>query len=865
VGSNGLCSLHRNFVNARAFWVKFWVGLADASTKVYAEFRRVKPDNDELLLVFIVNTLKCILNEQIRDIPNQYLLGKSLGRPTHARESSAGFCNFLSFTRIIPNHDPPPVSRTEEDAEIISALTFRLWLMPFKAREQTQCIHISRLVDGLDDQFRRATSLSPERQKQSLMVPPAPAGPVLVSDSGGASLCILVDAPTGAVSISLHRRGARPILTNVELRDLPVAVSAAPEKTTDGRLLLRLPHGATVEAQRHGSIDAFDVQVVAAADARSVQADFSLDDLGPTFGLGHLMMQHWPMQNGALELGPFYAFDNGPSGLCTLAVPTVISGSGFAIICDDTSPCLHLSLNAAGANVAARTPLKWGVGVANFDRQVLPRPASERKGDGLLTLQSRAAYDWPHVCHPWIVDAANTSVLRSPALKFTLGVADDARAATEGIVLRGLTDSTPSGRPMPPLRMMRDPIWTTWARFKDAVTQSDVLAFAEDIVARDLPRSVMEIDDRWSVKYGDLEFDKLKFPDPASMVTRLHELGFLVTLWVIPFANTDSHAVCEHETRGFFVKDTTGQVGEFNWWQPTRVAALDVTDDAACAWFVSRLHRLQSLYGLDGFKFDAGEPCFLPPGAAASGGTATSMQCPSDYSRAWIQKVAGKFDVAEVRCGVPGTENCAPVLRLFDRFSTWTVDNGLASVIPALLTASVLGYGLGCLPDMIGGNSYGDELPDAELMIRWAQATSAMPAMQFSIAPWDHGSDCEKLCTKALTWRAATFWPAIAKTFSDAAARFAPVARPMWWAARMSPDALSVADQFMVGDDLVVAPIVVEGARSRRVFLPDGNWARVKLEDGTAADPCAAPISGPCWLDSVDAPLDDMPTWRRVK
>lgn len=536
--------------------------------------------------------------------------------------------------------------------------------------------------------------------------------------------------------------------------------------------------------------------------------------------------------------------------------------SGVAVSCSDRSRCLHVSLNAARSNVTSGVPYKWGVGVANFDRMVLPRPASEAPGDGLLTLQSRAAYDWPHVRHPWLRPPGETGGAGgAPCLEFTLGAAANVREATERLVLgRLLLEEAPGGRSTPPEAMLRDPIWTTWARYKDAVTEADVVAFAEEIAARGLPRSVMEVDDRWSVNYGDLEFDRAKFPDPAAMTARLHALGFLVTLWVIPFANTDSEAVRSPETRGFFVRDAAGGVGEFDWWQPTRVAALDVTNPAACAWFLSRLERLRAVYGVDGFKFDAGEPCFLPAGAV----THTPLGVPADYTRAWVQRVAGRFPVAEVRAGVDGTQAAAPLLRLFDRFSTWGDDNGLASVVTALLTAGVLGYPF-VLPDMIGGNAYGGDAPDAELMVRWAQATAAMPAMQFSIPPWAHGEEAAALCARALQWRADVFWPAIAAALPDAAGRLTPIARPMWWAAPGDAAAHAAADQFMVGPDLVVAPVVSRGATTRpRVFLPAGRWRRVVLAGREGAVDGAAVVAGPAVLRDVPAPLDELPTWRRA-
>lgn len=58
-----------------------------------------------------------------------------------------------------------------------------------------------------------------------------------------------------------------------------------------------------------------------------------------------------------------------------------------------------------------------------------------------------------------------------------------------------------------------------------------------------------------------------------------------------------------------------------------------------------------------------------------------------------------------------------------------------------------------CLPDMIGGNAYFGQRPDPELLVRWTQANALMPAMQFSIAPWDLSKEAEQLCAAALTLR----------------------------------------------------------------------------------------------------------------
>jgi alpha-glucosidase (family GH31 glycosyl hydrolase) len=71
---------------------------------------------------------------------------------------------------------------------------------------------------------------------------------------------------------------------------------------------------------------------------------------------------------------------------------------------------------------------------------------------------------------------------------------------------------------------------------------------------------------------------------------------------------------------------------------------LDVTNPQAVRWFVRRLKKLQSDFSIDGFKFDAGEPCFLPPMFK----TFKPIMSPLEYTRLWVQEVASNFSVAEV-------------------------------------------------------------------------------------------------------------------------------------------------------------------------------------------------------------------------
>jgi len=96
-------------------------------------------------------------------------------------------------------------------------------------------------------------------------------------------------------------------------------------------------------------------------------------------------------------------------------------------------------------------------------------------------------------------------------------------------------------------------------------------------------------------------------------------------------------------------------------------------------------------------------------------------------------------------------------VRMLDKNSVWDHNNGLRSIIPTALEFGIAGYPF-VLPDMIGGNGYGADasveglsstvLPDRELFVRWTELTAFMPAMQFSIVPWQYDEETVAITRK---------------------------------------------------------------------------------------------------------------------
>jgi myogenesis-regulating glycosidase len=629
-----------------------------------------------------------------------------------------------------------------------------------------------------------------------------------------------------------------------------------------------------------------DYQVARSAGT-AAEVAIDLRPSGHWFGGGHFIRQLWPLNSAAIEVGPWLAFDNGPTGQNNLLGPHWMTSNGLLVAVDPDTPYLHIGFNAPAMEKAKQR--RWGVGIQNATRELLPLTLGHarvaRSGcDGLLRVQAHRSYKDSAIDHPLREWESSVSTFEENSVDGSTDAAADtmsvrvALCATSNAfeaVQMALGTHTPP-RQVPSRDVIKAPIWTTWARFKTRVDQAKVLQYAQEIADRGLQRSVMEIDDRWQTAYGDLAFDAKKFPDAVGMIDRLHDLGFKVTAWVHPFVEEKSAAYREGAARGFFVgcdpvpmgawgklREAIGSrappivpiapggsaPGFFAWWNTPPVAALDVTNPEAVDWFVTRLRALQEATGLDGFKFDAGEPCFLPRRPQ----THAPMGTPADYTRLYVQRVAGPFagGVSEVRTGHL-TQDVAVLCRMGDRFSTWDAGNGLRSLIPTLLTSGLLGYPF-CLPDMVGGNAYFGRAPDSELMVRWAQANALMPAMQFSIAPWDLGKEAESLVASVLELRHRLEGQLLSLA-DEAAHTLMPICRPLWMLAPGDQQTYEVQDQFALGNDVIVAPVVHRGARRRDIYLTAGAWR--DMHDG-------AFVEGGRWLHDVPTPLDKLPVFVR--
>jgi alpha-glucosidase len=295
----------------------------------------------------------------------------------------------------------------------------------------------------------------------------------------------------------------------------------------------------------------------------------------------------------------------------------------------------------------------------------------------------------------------------------------------------------------------------------------------------------------------------------------------------------------------YFVTDKTGQAAIVRWWNGAS-ALLDFTNPDAAEWFKSQLNNLTSKYGVDGFKFDAGDFEFYE-NIFSFKADATPAEHAELYGRIGLYYPFNEYRAMWKMGGQPLVE------RLRDK------DHGFSALqllIPNMLSAGLMGYYFSC-PDLIGGGEFTSfqnlEKPDQESIVRSTQIHALMPMMQFSVAPW-RVLDKEHLeAVKAAVKIREKYKDYILELAIKASQTGEPIIRPLEFNYPNEGYA-NITDQFLLGDKLLVAPVLIKNATSRMIVIPEGKW---KSFDGKI-------ISGPKTIE-VKVHLNDLPYFEKIK
>ncbi len=408
--------------------------------------------------------------------------------------------------------------------------------------------------------------------------------------------------------------------------------------------------------------------------------------------------------------------------------------------------------------------------------------------------------------------------------------------------------------PSPPGQLFGDVLFCTWTQFPRCITQEKVLQMASEIRKHGYPCSTLVIDDRWESAYGNLDFSR-DFPQPRRLLNELHRMGFRVLLWVTPFVNKESSNFEPLARAGYLVRSMQStDPALLTWWGGT-AGLLDLTNPAARNWYRDQLLRLKNEVGVDGFKVDGGDAKYQPPPADAHWHQPIG---PSDY----VDLLLGLFEeIAPFQCETRTawlSQHRRMIWRIGGKDSHWGENNGLGALVQSAQHLSLMGYDL-LIPDMVPGRvqtmSPQDPLPTDELMVRWTEASLFMPLVQFSYYPWNYADPTASII-KAYAHVHAALQPYLAQL---AATRRAPLLRPLWYATPRRKELFTKGDEFMLGPDLVVAPVLSEGHVTRDILLPPGRWHDAWTDKPVPTSPLLswpAPCPGiPVFVRASNRPL----------
>jgi len=400
----------------------------------------------------------------------------------------------------------------------------------------------------------------------------------------------------------------------------------------------------------------------------------------------------------------------------------------------------------------------------------------------------------------------------------------------------------PANGKIPDPLLFTKPQYNTWIELQYDQREDRIRKYAGDIIANGFPPGVLMIDDNWQEDYGNWDFHPRRFTDPKDMMDTLHGQGFKVIVWVCPFVSADSETFRLLRRKGYLLKAENGGAYIRRWWNGYS-ALLDFTNPGAIQWFRDRLFYLRTEYGVDGFKLDAGDAEFYPDGIVSY-----KPVTPNTHTELWAE-VGLAFSLNEYRaCWKMAGKHLAQRLR--DKSHNWA---DLGRLIPDAVAQGLMGYSFMC-PDMIGGGEIGSfinlEKIDQELIVRSTQCSALMPMMQFSVAPWRVLNSHNLTICLEMAKLHEQMGEEILSMARDSAISGEPIVRSLEY---MYPGNgyAEIRDQFMLGEKILVAPVLEKGATSRNVVFPEGRW---RGEDGSI-------MVGP-GTEDITVPIERLPWFR---
>ncbi|MBF9691177.1 alpha-xylosidase [Bifidobacterium dentium] len=369
--------------------------------------------------------------------------------------------------------------------------------------------------------------------------------------------------------------------------------------------------------------------------------------------------------------------------------------------------------------------------------------------------------------------------------------------------------------------------------------EKTVLEFVDGMAERNIPLSVFHFDCRWmkELEWCNFDWDKSKFPDPEGLLKKLHDRGLKICVWINSYIGQKSPLFEEGAKNGYFIKNEDGSVWQWDKWQ-AGMAIVDFTNPEAAKWYQGYLKKLVAM-GVDCFKTDFGERI---PTEGVKYYDGSDPELMHNYYTYLYNKA-----VYDVLVETKGADEAI----LFARSATvggqqfpvhWGGDcssnyPSMAESLRAGLSFGMSGFGYWS-HDIAGF----EDQASPDLYKRWTQfgLLSSHSRYHGSTAykvPWLYGDEAVDVA-REFTELKLQLKPYLLKMAQETHETGVPMMRAMVLEFPDDPTCEDIDTQYMLGDDLLVAPVFREDGVARFYVPDDGTgqaWTNIITD--TAYEP----------------------------
>lgn len=421
-----------------------------------------------------------------------------------------------------------------------------------------------------------------------------------------------------------------------------------------------------------------------------------------------------------------------------------------------------------------------------------------------------------------------------PELAYKICTSDNMKYLHKHMTQQSLWDGVKEEENNLVILMLEEPVWQIQTEGNKMMTQKTIEDYTEEVVALGFLRlGHVLINEYWQKNIGDFTLEAERFPTLSDMVDLLHRRGFRILFTIQPFISTNSPNFEDAVEKKLLIYERHSErsIPALTRYKSSASAGvIDMTNNRSIPWLMEKLDKVVKKHKVDGFFVDFGTAYNMPHYYQCS----KSLDNPDQYKNFFTTAL----NEGMVRVIGISSANSVPrpptFLSLPPVNSSWL---GLQSVITATLSYGILGFPF-ILPGPIGGDYYFEKdlpkslsfyslgkppLPEEELYIRWMQLVTFLPVIRFTHLPSEYKSEYVMDVAKELmSIRQKVVIPILKKYFQEAMNEALPLIRPLWMLDSQDPACLYVHDEFSVGIELIVAPILRRGQFIREGQLVEG-------------------------------------------